>query len=643
MLLDKASNRKDYTFNERYSFASEGEGLARQLQQDSLVLMSQFKISELYYEKQWFDLFLKTNRINIRDAKRIDNPQLLAKIYTLRADYFYNRTSDSAFYYYDKAEKIYTKLDDAFNRTSMLLNIAIIQKNEKDFVGSEVSSFEGIKLLDSLPLENDVIKKKAFLYNNLGLVYDQLEQYDDAVEYHNRSLNLKRRLKGDTKATIDNSLNNLALAYKNSGNYNIALSYYNDVLKKNTRLKFERPDFYALVLDNYAHTRYLNKNETALPELYLEALHICDSIGATYNSIIINQHLAEFYNDKNKKDSAKYYAYAAKDISTQYHNDDLLKSLLLLTTIESDSIAVKHYKDYIALNDSLQKTERSIRNKFARISYETKEIELKNAKITRERLLFMILSVGLFFTAFLIFVIVSQRSKNKSLQFKQIQQQANEEIYNLMLSQQDKIDEARMLEKRRISEELHDGILGRLFGTRLSLDSLNGSKEDHAIKTRSSYIEELKAIEFEIRRVSHDLNIDFVANSGYIDIIKALLEKQSSAYNLMCHLKYQDKINWDDISNKTKIHFYRIIQEALQNTYKHAKADNIYINFYTKDDDICLEIKDDGIGFDLSKLRKGIGLKNMTSRVHEINGFITITSEKQEGTKISIRTPIYNK
>ena len=61
-----------------------------------------------------------------------------------------------------------------------------------------------------------------------------------------------------------------------------------------------------------------------------------------------------------------------------------------------------------------------------------------------------------------------------------------------MLAQQDKIDEGRTKEKKRISEELHDGILGRLFGTRLSLDSLNMLQTEEAIINREGYINELK-------------------------------------------------------------------------------------------------------------------------------------------------------
>ncbi len=197
-----------------------------------------------------------------------------------------------------------------------------------------------------------------------------------------------------------------------------------------------------------------------------------------------------------------------------------------LSKIEEDSLAVKYYKEYIILNDSLVNNERTIRNKFARIRYETKEIEQRNEQITKERLYLLILSIALILSIFLIYSTISQRAKNKELKLNQLQQEANEEIYNLMLTQQDKIEEGRAQEKMRISEELHDGILGRLFGTRLSLDSLNENTDKDTVKNRGEYIKELKAIEQEIRKISHDLNSDFVIGSGFFEIIKTLVENQ---------------------------------------------------------------------------------------------------------------------
>ena len=136
----------------------------------------------------------------------------------------------------------------------------------------------------------------------------------------------------------------------------------------------------------------------------------------------------------------------------------------------------------------------------------------------------------LLISALLIYIIITQRSKNKQLRFVQKQQEANEEIYNLMLLQQDKIEEARVIEKKNISQELHDAVLRRLFGTRLSLDSLNMASSEEAINTRSKYIQDLKKIEEDIRKVSHELNTDFIGGSGFLSIIKTLLENQIMAY-----------------------------------------------------------------------------------------------------------------
>ncbi|MDG1728303.1 MAG: sensor histidine kinase [Algibacter sp.] len=564
-----------------------------------------------------------------------------AKIhYSLAELHRYSLSGDSAYYYYKKAEKVYKRLNYKYETAITLYGIAVIQTYEKDYTGSEVTSIEAISILETLYDTNDVNKYKSFLYNNLGIVFDELKEYNQSIKYYNLSLNLKRNLKGDFKTSIDNSINNLARVYRRSGDYNLAIKYYEQLLE-DQNLIIDRPDFYALVLDNYAYTLYLSKDFSQLPQLYFKALKVTDSVSPKgYNSIIINQHLAEYFNSISNKESAKYYAYKAKSISESYHNDDLLKSLLLLSEIEDGDTATKHLRAYIKLNDSLQKAERTIRNKFARIRFETKQIELENIQITKERLWLLIISIVVVLASLLLYIVISQRNKNRELQFIQKQQETNEEIYNLMLSQNESVEEARNQEKKRISEELHDGVLGRLFGARLSLDSLNMSNSAEAIKTRGQYINGLKTIEEDIRKVSHELNTDFVSGSGFIDIIKTLVETQSQAYNISHKLEQDDDINWDSVSNKNKIHIYRIIQEVLHNIHKHANATKVNISFRLKNSVICLSIEDDGSGFDVNKVKSGIGLKNMNSRINEINGTINITSEKDVGTKVNIEAPI---
>lgn len=599
-----------------------------------LILVSVFNAQNDILKQQ-----IDSVRVIISNTKSSDSLAISREYYVIGGLYRKVLTqNDSAYFYYYKAEKIFRENNLKFELAQTLFGIAILQTNDKDYTGSEVTLIEAVSILDELTQTNEVRKYKAYIYNSLGIVFNELGQFDEAVRYHKIALDLKKNLNGDFKRSIALSENNLAFAYKNAGLYGFAIPIYERMLADKTLIE-EYPGVHVLVLGNYANTLYLSNKLNKLPLLYLEALKICDSIGDTYNSIIINQHLAEYYNDKNKIDSAKHYAYKAKGMSENYANDDLLKSLLLLSKIEEGEKAAKHLKAYVKLSDSLQKAERKIRNKSARIRFETQKIEQENIRIARERMWLIITSLILLVAGVLIYVIITQRAKNKELKFAKQQQEANEEIYNLMLGEHEKIEEARATEKQRISQELHDGVLGRLFGTRLSLDSLNMNNSEDAIKTRGEYISELKTIEEDIRKVSHELNTDFISGSGFIDILKSMIETQTTVYKLNYDLNHDDDINWDGVSNKSKIHIYRILQESLHNIHKHANATYIIISIKLENNVICLTVKDDGAGFDVAKSKSGIGLKNMNARIAEINGSINIESEKDKGTTVRIEVP----
>ncbi|OIQ30115.1 MAG: hypothetical protein BM564_04605 [Bacteroidetes bacterium MedPE-SWsnd-G2] len=639
--LSYLGNNNTYTLKQQSGFASKANQIAAASGSDSLNIDVKLKLSE-FYESNADSLgkeFRAINFDNIPLAKRKKDTLSLAKIYFNLGDYYKKSgVSDSAYINYYESEKLYQSLKKKYELSIVLLNLAVIQKNEKDFLGSEITSVEGLKLLESLVENNNIRKYKSFFYNNLGLVFSHLEEFDEAIKYHNLALGVKRKMTGNTTRTINNSKNNLALSYKMAGKYEVAIDIYSEILE-DKNLKLKRPDFYALVLDNYANALYLTNNYSQLPELYLEALHICEEKKYEYNSIIINQHLAEFYHGKKEKDSALHYAYKAKNISEKYHNDDLLNSLFLLAKIDDEHKAVEHYNAYIKLSDSLQKNERLIRNKFTRIEYETTKIEAENERITKERLYLVLLLIVLGVISLFVYIIIMQRTKNRELQFVQTQQENNEEIYNLMLSQQDTIDEARANEKIRISEELHDGILGRLFGTRLSLDSLNFSEGKEAVKNRITYINELKNIEQDIRKISHDLNTDFVSGSGFMDIVSEMIDKQSQAYGYKVEFYHTDDIHWDEVPNKTKINMFRILQELMQNIYKHAEASLVKISIELKNNVICLCVIDDGVGFEISRSKKGIGIKNITSRVEQIDAQLQLHSQIGKGTEIKIMVP----
>jgi len=627
VMLRQQSKNKNLSLKEQFSLAERARRLSLKSNIDSTIIKSNQRISSLHLKMKNYNLFKKINKETLVLAKKVKDSSSIAKAYFNLGNYFFKvLESDSAYFYYYNAEKVYTAINQRYNASRVLQNMAVVQQNEKDFIGSQETGVLAIKYLEPyLEIKKNAPINLSGIYNNLGITLKELEEYDKAIEYYELAYAILKKYDKSDKIREINNRNNIAMVYEKKNEYSKSLKLFSDLLLEKELIN-TNPTIYARILNNYARNKFLlNQKDPELPKLFLDALQIRKNIKDKGGVMRSNIDIAGYYITSGETQKSKSYAKEAYEIAKKYNRfDDQLETLLLLSKIEKGEQALLRTQEYIKLNDSLQKEERAIRNKFARIELETERIEEENAQISRERLLFLGLAIGLGIAAFLVYVIISQRAKNKELKFNQEQQQANEEIYNLMLSQQDKIDEGRAQEKKRISEDLHDGILGRLFGTRLSLDSLNFSTDAEAVKNRGQYIDELKSIEQEIRRISHDLNADFVAGSGYLDIVETLIETQTQAYQLSYKFIHKDEIDWEGVNNKTKIHFYRMIQESLQNIYKHANATHVNISFEVEQGKIKLNITDDGEGFIVNKAKKGIGLKNIKSRVDELKGELFI-------------------
>lgn len=123
-------------------------------------------------------------------------------------------------------------------------------------------------------------------------------------------------------------------------------------------------------------------------------------------------------------------------------------------------------------------------------------------------------------------------------------------------------------------------------------------------------------------------------------IFTQLLEDQKTAHKTQLEYDVDVNIRWDLVNNNIKINLYRIVQEALQNINKYAEASLIIIIIQKKANNIQAVITDDGVGFEVDKKSKGIGMKNITSRVEACYGSFSITSKKGEGTKIKVVFPL---
>ncbi|SDR85143.1 Signal transduction histidine kinase [Formosa sp. Hel1_31_208] len=629
---------------DRIKYAVQSVDLAKQIKIDSSLILSNRQLSLLYYEAEAYDKYLRLNKENIEIAQKLNDSTSIAISNDNIAIYFhYNQVNDSAYFYYSKALKFYD--DKKLSRkATILLNIADLQDTEKDYYGSEENAINALKIFENLPETEDNLDNLWILNNLLGIVSLKLGHYDKSLEYHDKAERVSRNMRNGFYNKIY-STNNKAFVYRKKENYSKAIELYSSLIQIRDQYDDYDPAFYPLVIDNMAYTKLVSgsKNFDEMERLFKEAYKISDTLNDATTKLQISIDLSKFYLNRKQQDSSLKYANMAYRIAKETSsNEILLDALKVLSKLKEGEDGKSYLNEYIRVQDSLLTVERSKRDKFARIEFETDKVEQANERMSEQLIWLLAISGGLLVTLFLLYIIITQRAKNKELKFEKEQQQANEEIYNLMLSQQDKVDEARAGEKKRISEELHDGVLGRLFGTRLSLDSLNFSEGKEAISNRATYIKELMTIENDIRKISHDLNTDFVSGSGFMDIVSELIEKQTQAYQLKSTFNYTDDINWEMVHNKTKINIYRIIQESLQNIYKHANANGVKISIQLKNNVICLSIVDDGDGFDVNKSKKGIGIKNINSRVNEVHGKAEFNSIINKGTEVSITIPYKN-
>ncbi len=427
------------------------------------------------------------------------------------------------------------------------------------------------------------------------------------------------------------------MVYQKQKRYKLAIDNFEKALN-NSDLKKQDLNFYARLIDNIAYTKFLSGDTSNVKSELDLALKIRDSLDNISGIVISKRHLSEYFANKSDTITAVKLADEAYGLAGQVENNrDKLETLLLLSKIDKQKSNV-YLKEYVHLNDSLQIEERKIRNKFTRIRFETDEYIEETEKLSQQQ---VFISIGAFFTILILslaYYVRVQTARNKELIFEKEQQKSNEEIFSLMLKQQSKLEEGRMNERHRISQDLHDGVLGKIFGTRLGLGFLNINGDDSTIEKHKLYIDELQNIEKEIRTISHELKSEILSSKeDFSKIIADLIEQKCKLGEFEYDFKCDGDIDWDEISDDIKINFYRIIQEALQNIIKYASAKNVSIKIsLSNESQLNLAIVDDGIGFDVQVKRKGIGIKNIQSRAKSLGGIAKIDSEINKGTSIFV-------
>ena len=237
----------------------------------------------------------------------------------------------------------------------------------------------------------------------------------------------------------------------------------------------------------------------------------------------------------------------------------------------------------------------------------------------------------------ILFTILFTRRKNKLIKDKLRMQS---EFQQTLLQAQIEIQEQTL---KTISQEIHDNIGQVLSLAKLNLNTFEKT-ENITNQTKIDNTKQLvsKAI-VDLRHLSRSMYGDQLQELG----LPAAIDNELTILQNTKQYKTQLEVKGDvyKMEPQKETIIYRMVQEAINNCIKHARAKKIIVNLLYESDNFSLNIQDDGIGFDpkaLSALTNGMGLKSMQNRASMIGGACTIQTEINKGTMISFSLPTTN-
>ena len=568
----------------------------------------------------------------------------------------YNRKSsfDTALIHYNKALSIREKLKQDVKVAGIYTNIATVLMRQSKFEEALAINFKSLKIFEKVGDE----VKQAISLGNIGNLYYELEQNKPAEQFYRKSLALARKTnhlmtigndlvnigglkfeygvqfdklvnaqeldsaliyfnEAETVLTTINATYNLAAVYNNIGriytikqNHQKALDYYEKALKAREILE----DKYGIGLSyiNLAETERLLGNNTKCIDYLIKASDIFLSLKNYLNLKQAYAKLAEAY--ELKKDypaSLKYYQLFASYKDSIYNEDNAKQMAEMQTKYD------------------VEKKDLELAKNKAEIETKEKQAYIKNVIIIAIVVLMLLVAI----TGFLFY------------RKKQIEQQAklDAEIASQKEIRTKAILEAEEKERRRIAQDLHDGVGQLLSAAKLNLSNLESKMGAQTEEQKTAMQNALSLVDDsvkEVRAVSHNMMPNTLIKLGLASAVREFITKLGKAPTLKVDLEIVGLET--RLDNQVETVLYRVIQEIVNNIIKHAKASQISMQLIRHETELNIMIEDNGVGFDTNQLDdfEGIGLKGIKTRIEFLNGSVHFDSSIGRGTTVIIDIPL---
>jgi PAS domain S-box-containing protein len=233
------------------------------------------------------------------------------------------------------------------------------------------------------------------------------------------------------------------------------------------------------------------------------------------------------------------------------------------------------------------------------------------------------------------------RDITRRKEFEDAMQHSREELRELSA----RVVDAREDEKTRIARELHDELGQMLTALKFDLAFLRERlpPAESEVAARAGQMSELlDRTVSATRRISADLRPLMLDDLGLADAASWLVQEFSERSGIACDIELAGAEVLQDITGSLATAVYRALQESLTNIARHSGARRVRVRLSAQDDEVRLEVEDDGRGFaqsDLAKLRS-LGLKGMRERFAYLGGALEIENAPQGGTRLRIRAPL---
>jgi len=377
---------------------------------------------------------------------------------------------------------------------------------------------------------------------------------------------------------------------------------------------FARAFKYYLLKDYDKALTYLDKSSA----FYIETANLDFLKYNNYLEIIIR-----FNKDKNLSNPAEIEALAKEILAEESYPE----SIELYGVLYQNELNKNNFQQALIYRDLIDKIEHTLlqENQKGQLfelekRYEAgkkeKIIVQQKNKIAQNKLYVIILLITILLVILVIVLYFARKRKVES-----IREMQRQELFTFQLLQNTEE------ERGRIANELHDSVNHDLLGIKNTLARGNDIQ-----------LQDVDAIIEEVRNISRNLHPVVLQNLGFQASIESLCERLTDEAGLFvtCEIKYDYQL-----SKSKELQLYRIVQEALNNTLKHGKANAAKVRISSGENNLTLEIKDNGNGFNIQEhlySSKSFGLQSILQRARAIAGKINIESSKK-GTIIFIKVP----